>query len=463
MTRELRNLTGAILFGFVLIAISSAYWSVFHHEGLAARSDNPRRVAADQDFPRGAIVDRNGLALAVSGYRVGSPYLQRIYPYEHVGSVTGYHSYQYGNTGLEAAFDDVLSGLPDERGAWETAWDNALNLTPQGYDLRSTIDLGVQQALGRALGNRHGAAIAVLVPSGEVLAMVSHPALDSNVIALNWDEFEAMADENQSPLLNRARRGVYQPGGVMQIVWLTMLLEADDSLQRSVQGGASVILPCVGSVMCLETPPSDMHLIDAFAYGCPQPFVEALPDLQEHWEALERLGFLSPPPLFRMQTEAPPQISDFQPTVFEAVGQGQVTVTPLQVARLLSAIANEGWAPLMTMADAYRVSEGAAWRAFDIPQQSTRLMSPIVADRLRQAMYYAADQVSIVSLAGVDYGYVATAYAGRPARQFAWFLGFDDLPDGSSLVVVVVVEDADGPVAALAAREAFRVAIPLLR
>ncbi len=458
MTRELRNLMLAIVFGFALVATSSTYWILFQHDDLMTRDDNPRRIRLVQGSPRGLILDRHGLALAVSSPYTATQYLRRLYPYDHVAGAVGYHSHQYGADGLERAFDDVLTGQVDGQDARQAQWDELLNRPQPGYDLRTTIDLDLQQHLTTSFEGKDGAAVVVLVPSGEVMAMVSHPELDPNMLDLNWLAFTTLEEQGRadaSPLLNRARRGQYQPGGTMQIIWLAAMLEAGDSLENQLSDGVQVIsLPELGPeferITCLFSLPDlePIQLIEAFAYGCPAPFIAALQQPRDYQTLLMQFGLLEPVPLYRMDTGAgaTPVPLDQRPdlqqqTWIEVIGQGQLTVTPLHMARIAAAIANDGRAPSLYMADAYRQPGEREWQSFDIPDQSTRFFSPDVAQQLRTALEFTSDHIVEMPI----YGYSSAAYAGKPAALVSWFLGFVDVPNGGSLVVVVVVQDADMP------------------
>ncbi len=489
MTRELKNLALAILVAFSLIAISSAYWSIFQQDDLRERTDNLRKVFFDQNFERGQIVDRNGVVLATNGSISTTTDSQRIYPYEDVAGAIGYYNYQYGAEGLEAAFNDILTGNFGESGFWDERWNDLLNRRSAGYDIRTTIDLFIQQQVAASFGDRDGAAVVIHVPSGEVLAMVSQPELNANVLDLNWtvynkvDQNGAQVLEN-SPLLNRVRRGIYQPGSAIYPIILTAMLNTGNALDFiPVNATDDVQLPPspvdgdidLETVTCLISPPqiSEFTLLDAFAYGCPQPFISAFSS-PAYQDLLNTIGFLDPPPLFQMDTDAgvPPiplnRRNNAEDQAFlEAVGQGQLTVTPLQMARFVAAIANQGNAPPLHVANAYRLPDEAEWIPLEIPRRQPALLRTEVADQLRVVLRYTAQRSALVLSAAPNsestlFGYVGTSQAGTPVTMYSWFLGFITLSDGSSIVVVVVVEDAQEiNEAAVIAKTAFQVSVDI--
>jgi len=482
ITTELNRLSKGLMLCFFIIIFTATYWSVFRSEDILAREDNPRRVQAEQNIRRGLIVDRNGITLAASGPTNAGDRQQRIYPYPEIAGAIGYYSYQYGQDGLEAAFNNLLSGNFNEEDVWEDLRDDLLHRPEVGYDVRSTISLPIQQHVSEAMSERQGAAIVLHVPSGEILAMVSHPSVDPNTINLNWDALTE--NEDDSPLLNRVIRGNYQPGTALQVVLLSAMLREGDSLSRpTAEGATPVLIPgleeAITQVGCLQTPPDteNMTLVDAFAFACPTPFVQALGDRisPETYESiLEQFGLLSPPPIHRLDTYTPDtQLPLAKPengqqiTAIEAVGQGRLTVTPLQMARFIAAIANDGNTIPLHLAEAIRAPDSRGWQPLDIPTRRPALLRNDVALQVKEAMQYTANVSELVALASsLDvtirdytlYGHTSTAYAGQ--QLINWFLGFVEAPDGSAIVTVIVLEDAVSPEeAASVAAAAFQAAV----
>jgi cell division protein FtsI/penicillin-binding protein 2 len=266
------------------------------------------------------------------------------------------------------------------------------------------------------------------------------------------------------------------------------MLNTGDTFDRiPVDGATEVQLPSppVGdninleTITCLSAPPqlAELTLLDTFAYACPQPFITALTETlspSAYQELLGTLGFLEPPPLFRMDTDAgePPIPLDRrnnpdEQAILEAVGQGQLTITPLQMARFVAAIANRGNAPPLYVANAYRLPQETEWIPLEIPRRQPALLRAEVAEQLRIALRYAAQRSPLVLRAAPNadstlYGYVGTSQAGTPLVMYSWFLGFVQLSDGSSIVVVVVVEDAQSAnEAAIIAQTAFQSAVKI--
>src|SRR5690606_29788453 len=110
--RETRRLLDVLLFLFAAIALAAGYWAVNGTLSLLQRQDNPRLVEAESAIRRGSIYDSAGNELARSfpvSEDVGAP-VQRAYLEPSTYSALGYYSLRYGEIGIEAAFDDLLSG-----------------------------------------------------------------------------------------------------------------------------------------------------------------------------------------------------------------------------------------------------------------------------------------------------------------------------------------------------------------
>ena len=487
MTHQLNHITAALLIGFLIVAGALGFWSVIRADDLLARDDNARTVIAEQAIQRGAILDRDGDLLAYSEADARG-IMQRVYPLPKTASAVGYYSFTYGTAGIEAAYDAELRGdaWMDE---WESLVDDTLHRTLTGGDVRATVDRDVQQVIADTLGDRSGAVVVIEVPSGRVLAMVSQPGFDPNTLDDRWDDLTA--DEDASPLLNRVTAGLYQPGGALQTVILAARLSAYSDLPNS---GAAVLNTTVAdardtvqanglTLTCLDgVPDRDLTLAEAYVYGCPAAFANALNDEstlaspltpERVWDRFEALGLLDVPELTGFKTaiakDLPDPFTEQTPAddlAAALVGQGDLTVTPLQMVQIVAAIANRGNAVPLHLVDAARPPDTEAWQPVPVPAREPALMRPDVAAALRLAMLQAAAQSPDVSRARhgdlVLYGHTALSFAGPPMTPYAWFVGFVDQTVGSdvaAIAVVVVIEDeADPGAAAHVAGAAFAAA-----
>ncbi|MCI0714348.1 MAG: hypothetical protein L0154_29610 [Chloroflexi bacterium] len=452
MKNELRYLSLAIILALGVVALSAAYWSVFESENIMAREDNPRRVLAEQQLERGRILDRNGIVLAEG------PQSDRHYPYPAVGGAIGYYDYQFGSAGLEAGYEDILQGKMGDSEPLLDLQKELLHRPQEGFDVRSTIDLMVQQSVDVFLGDRSGVAVVLHVPSGEILAMVSHPAFDPNAVEKFLDENGEPPDNlENTPLFNRVRSGGYQPGSMMNVILLAGLLNAGLGFDTPAVDGAEAVdvrgldLP-VEQLGCAMPLTEVRTLLDAFVFGCPRPFSAALGtalSIETLQSVLGSGGFLEAAPVHQLDTDVVTEQTALtagatsDEMLAAAIGQGDLVINPLQMARFMGAIANEGNAPSLHIANAYRVD--GEWQPIDIPRRQPALLRTDTAQQLKFALGASAELIGDVPLDDDHtlYGYAAIAFAGD--GMLSWFAGFVEMPDGSSVVVVVVIEDATEP------------------
>ena len=488
MTTELNRVTRALLIAFALIMASVAYWVVIEADNLVAREDNARNVIAEQQIRRGTIYDQDGEPLAYTRV-LDSGLTERVYPYPEAAAATGYYSLVYGTSGIEEAFNDVLRG--DGGSAWDEFVNELLHRPQAGGDVRSTIDLGVQQAIVEAMGDHAGAVVVAHVPSGRVLGMVSRPGYDPNTLNADWERLTV--DAVTSPLLNRVTSGMYQPGGALQTVMLSAILASYSDLAENAGFALNSDLPGAQDsvrvngleLTCLpETPDEPLTLAEAYAYGCPAPFVAMMdervpPDAL--WQRLDVLGLLRAPELNGFHTAPTRSIEPLTDNTppdewLEAItGQGALTVTPLHMLQVVAAIANQGNGIPLHVVDAVRPNGAEEWEPVAIPLHRPAILRMDVAEVVRLTMLQAAAQSPSVRAAQrgdrVLYGHTGLAYGGpgladAPQRAettpYSWFVGFVDQTRGdemSAIAAVVVLEnEADPSVAAAVAGDALAAA-----
>ena len=160
-----------------------------------------------------------------------------------------------GRSGIEKAFDDILSGtsgakiwIVDHQGF---QYDNIADVKPQkGKDVVCSLDIDLQGVIEEAFGERKGAAVVMDVKSGEVLSMVSRPAYDPNDFSPFISYEVSNAVTARGAWLNRATQGLYPPGSTFKLVTACAGLMTgviDESSQKECIGGQRIgnrIFPC---------------------------------------------------------------------------------------------------------------------------------------------------------------------------------------------------------------------------
>ena len=185
-----------------------------------------RFAAERQDFPGvdiSATLERfypqGQLTAAVVGYTglVSPDELQELDPEQYISTS------EVGKSGVEASYEKLLHGSVGVRQMETTAEGRPVR--PVGYtppvpgsDLYLSIDIKLQQAAEKALGDDYGAVVAIDPNTGEILALVSKPSYDPNMFigGIEAEEYDTLQSDPSQPLFNRALRGQYPPGSTIK-------------------------------------------------------------------------------------------------------------------------------------------------------------------------------------------------------------------------------------------------------
>ena len=456
---SITNTGRALLLGFVVISLAIPYWMVVRSPAVSARADNVRPLEEAADIERGRILDAQGIVLAKSE-RDDDGYVKRIYPLPFLSHITGYASVRYGVGGIEMARNDDLSGKGQGSPA-ERALDRLLHRPIIGNDVVLTIDSRIQSVAEQALGKEQGAIVALDTRSGAVIAMVSHPNFDANRIDSAVAEWSA---DPGKPLLNRATMGLYPPGSTFKTVTLAAGLETD-TVSPSTTFSYTLRAPnaqhlgwwhaSAAGYECPNHPSnnSPFDLTGAYIWSCNVAFGDIGLDVGPvaYRDMARRFGLGRPIP-FDLPTVAS-QLS-ISPDYFTgderyyalastAFGQGQVIVTPLQMALVAAAVANDGKMPRPYLVQSVQSPDG---RTIEIvhPQIMSTVMSPLTASLIRSMMIESVDEgwARTSAIKGAEIGgKTGTAETVSDGDPHSWFIGFAE-GDAPRYAVAVLIERA---------------------
>lgn len=408
----------------VAVASTAGYWSVVRAQTLQVRADNPRRILYEQRIVRGPIVDRNGNVLAYSVVD-SDGFAARYYPAKEAAVVLGYSSIRYGTGGIEAAFDTQLRGEVD-RTLWEKLEQGLLHHPPKGDTVQLTLDSDLQKRAYQLLGGRKGAIVVLDARSGEVLALVSSPSFDPEQLEDAWDH---LREDPEAPLLNRATQGLYQPGAILQTLVVAEALEREAAdLSTPVDSAAQMIVIDGTVLTCEMGRTARVTLGEAYAFACPGA-MEYLGDLlgsQGLSGMVTRWG-LTTPPVLELPTVAPVWAEEVLTSASaqhqEALGQGQLLVSPLQMALVAATVANEGTMPEPRLAMAIPGHSAAG-------HEAKRILSPRTAQIVRTTW---RTEEGVAFHRGI-------AVAGSGKAPHAWFIGVapatDEMPRYAAAVLL---------------------------
>lgn len=439
--RQIGHLGAALAICFVAMALGVGYWSLVRAPALAVRDDNPRLIEAERRIRRGHILDRHGRLLAGSEEgRLGV--WERVYPAPEVAPVVGYYSIDHGTGGIEAAYDAQLRGARSLSPVEQLRAD-LLHLHAAGVSVTLTLDLGLQKTASLALGEQTGAVVLLDVRSGDVLALASNPTFDPNTLEEDWPDLQFSPAK---PMLNRATQGLYSPGLVFQTVTLVAAIEEGLAGPTTLfTDELGVILTVEPPVSCPAPPPRpQFSLSEAFAWPCNVLFARLGLDMggEKLADYAARLGIgrpiSLPLPVSTGQLLARGVWSRLL-TARTAIGQGEVLVTPLEMALTMATIANDGQRPVL------RVAIRAGEEPLSVPGQPRQALQPETA-RQAQAVLAQAFAAGWPDVPGHDVaGRAGSAESGQPgAPPHAWFIGFAPVTEPRYAISVIVEYGGDG-------------------
>jgi peptidoglycan glycosyltransferase len=449
MNRQIgRLMVAATLLFFVLIGFTS-YWSVVDADGLKDNALNRRPLLEQQQIPRGLILAADDTKLAINR-STGRRETKRYYREYPTGSLfshaVGYAFVSRGASGLEQFYNDVLSG---SGGDLRTFVDELTGGPEQGDDLKTTLDPEAQQTAVDALGAQQGSIVALDPKTGAVLAMASKPDYDPNRVP---QEFAQLNKDENSPLFNRATQAGYPPGSTFKVVTAAAALDTGKYTPESMIDGrnnkpiSGVPLANFGGENF-----SSISLTDALTNSVNTVFGEIGEKLgkREMYRYMERFGFNRRPDLDF------PRDQLFASGVYDgdrilepddnvdigrvAIGQERLRVTPLQMAQVAAAVANDGRLMRPHFMDRIVGPDGRVKDTFGSQEQS-RVMSSDAADDLTGMMRSVVESGSgtAAQLEGIDVaGKTGTAEASGGFNN-AWFIAFAPADDPEVAVAVVV-------------------------
>jgi len=462
--RSIRRLFYFFVALFVGLILMLTYVQVWAAPSLKVNAANTRAVEEEMKIERGLILSADGVELARN--RQEGQYYLREYP---LGSLTspwlGYNSLRYGRAGIERVYNEELTGQTGLLGV-TGSWSQILGQNKRGADLKLTIQMKVQQAAAKALGDRKGAVVALDPRTGAILAMVSYPGYDPNEIDSQWKDIIADPDR---PLINRAVSGLYPPGSVFKIIVAsaglqtgTVTPETEFVDTGSVTLGGYEVNNFGDKVYGKHT------FTKAFASSINTTFaklgVDLGADTLASYAADFGFGESFPWRLGGAKSVFPdPAKMDTAHVAQASIGQGAVLSTPLLMALAASAVANEG-----EIMKPYIVDQVLSYNGALVDKTSPGVwlkpITPGTAATMRDLMIEVVNSGTgtAAALKGVQVaGKTGTAEVANNTSH-AWFAGFAPAED-PKVVVVVLVENSGsgGSVAAPIAKQVIAAALGL--
>ena len=454
MNTPLRRLSTVVAVMFLGLMVAATWVQYVQAPTLNNDQRNVRTLYREYGNFRGPIVV-GGQAIAYSTPVDDSFGYQRVYTNGPLyAPVTGFYSVVYGRDGIEEWFNTELNGSADSL-FYERLQDLVTGRQTRGASVELTIDPAVQQAAWDALGDQQGAVVAMDPSTGAILAMVSRPSYDPNALASHdFDAvraaYEAALADAGDPLVNRAIAGdTYPPGSTFKIITAATALENGYALDTAVAAPRTLPLPQTsrelsnfGGAACSST--GAMTLADALRISCNTAFAQIGMDLgaDELRAQAEAFGFDTPLNVPMTVAESHfPDDPDTPQTALSAIGQYEVRVTPLQMAMVAAAVANDGVQMTPYLVQAVR-SQDLTVVAETEPSERARPITAATAAQLQEMMLGVVDRGSgrAAQISGVTVaGKTGTAQTTTDAAPHAWFTAFAPV-EAPRIAVAVVVE-----------------------
>ena len=466
----------------------------------------PVKVKTDIDWTEVAILESNRVYLpgvitevrSTRAYNYGSLAAHLI---GYIGEVdendlkkTNGGSYRMGSTigkyGVESQWEDDLKGMDGGRQIEVDALGREMkplrSVEPYpGNNLYLTLDLGLQRAAEEAYQDKNGALVAMDPKTGRVLAMVSKPAFDPSLFAgnISSEEWKALQGNPFHPLQNKCTQGLYPPGSTFKIITAIAGLESGLLTPKTA-------FPCVGTYFygnrnfrCWkEGGHGTIDLHRALVTSCDIYFYQAglkvgvdrIAKYASEFGLGKKTGIpfpheksgIVPSTSWKMNTYGVPWYSG--ETLSFAVGQGYVNVTPIQLARMISAVANGGTLFLPQVVEKVESTSGKVLRQYSPVEVGTVEVSQATLDFMRSALRgvlhepggtAAGSALKEVEMAGKT----GTAQVIKLAQDFkrgdmnrmplrfrdhAWFVAYAPVVDPQIAVAVLVEHGGFGASAA---------------
>ncbi len=460
MNKPIRTIAVFCLVLFVALLANATYLQYFRAGELNDDPNNRRVIAAAFSRERGAILaGRDPIARSVPSD--GQYAYQRTYPTPLMyAPLTGAFTY-YTQTGLERSQNAVLSG-EDSRLFVTRLVDMLSNAEPKGGNVQTTIDPRAQKAAFdglRALGKDvRGAVVALEPSSGKVLAMVSNPTYDPNVLASHdpgkvASAYEKLEKDPASPLINRSVGTTLPPGSTFKLVTAAAAIESGKyDADSTVRGGSSYKLPLssttIGNDGGGNCGGEKITLTQAMKVSCNVTFLDLADKLgaEKMREMAEKFGFNA-----TQLEDLPGQARSLYPddldepqTAMSGIGQSSVTATPLQMAMVASTIANDG-----VLVRPHVVNQITAPNLEVLDKSAEdelgRVVSQRTADELTDMLVATVDSGTAVNaqIPGVKVaGKTGTAQSTPDRPPYAWFVSFAPA-DNPRVAVAVMVESSN--------------------
>lgn len=428
------------VFLFMFVALYLVYFQLFKAKSLADNSHN-RRLWLNEDLvKRGSIYDRNENVLAYS-QKDGSGKQVRIYNYPQASApVTGYSSTTYGKTGIEKSYNKELLAISGEN---FSNFRKMVVKNDTGNDLHLSLDQNIQNIVYNYLSAYKGSCVIMNPSTGQILAMVSTPSFNPNTLDDDWNNLIQTTDGR---LVNRATLGLYRPGSAFKIITAASILENDIDTFYKDEG--SEIVQGYEIKNYNDQIFGNLDLRSAFINSANTYFANKAVNLGKDKLAKTSEKFVFNKDydfdLDKSNSVIPFKDLNEADLAMTGFGYGKTQITPLHMAMITSAIANDGVMMRPRLVD--KITNKEKEVIFEADNEIlSKATSEKTANAIRDMMVEVVNSgtgtsayLNWVQLAG------KTGTADKAdGKVDAWFVGFAPAYE-PKIAFALVVEDSQG-------------------
>ncbi|GAB4017999.1 penicillin-binding transpeptidase domain-containing protein [Spirosoma koreense] len=440
------------------------------------------QISSIRTYPGNTLANALGYISEISRKKLD----EQEYPYYRQGDYIG-------QTGLEAQYEEQLRGrrgvkfmMHDVHGVNKGSWkDGAFDtLAVAGKNLITGIDLNLQQFADSLMQNKVGAIVAVDPETGEILASVSAPTYDPNLLSTRVfsKNYRALAKNPYKPLFNRPIMASYRPGSTFKLIQALVAQQDGTLFPNTVYGHAGSPMRChcrggndLRGAIGNSCNPYFYQVFRRMMYNNLEKntFKASAIGLAKWHERVEKFGIGQ-----RLGVDMPSERSGNLPDVpyydrmykganrwkFSyvsslSIGEGELLITPLKLVNLAAAIANRGWYITPHYIKGFGKPGGDLPREY-LERHETGVDRPYflpVIDGMRRAVI--SGSAKSANLYGLDMcGKTGTSQNAKFGHKYdhSIFVGFAPM-NAPKIAVAVFVENAGwggdvaAPIAALVA------------
>lgn len=429
---------------FLCMMGNFAYYIQFNSTEDVNNSYNTRQEKLEIKVLRGKILADDGQVLAET--MVGKDGSEtRHYPFgELFAHVVGYST--KGRYGVERSANINL--LTSNAYIGERISNDIANEKNIGDNAVTTLNVKLQQTASDVLGVYKGAIVVMEPDTGKILAMVSNPGFDPNTIVSEWDELNA--ETATSPLLNRATSGLYPPGSTFKIVTLLEYIRENEEPEDYSFNCSGRFTYDGVTINCYHgSNHGNEGLKKSFAKSCNSSFanIGSTLNYNKFNKTADELLFNKDLPVrfnYRSSGFSCSDSNDTEEKLHTAIGQGKTLVSPLHMAMITSAVANNGVMQKPYLIDRIENYQGAVIKQYK-PDSYKQVMTEDESAFLKEYMTAVVEEGTGSKLSGLTYtvaGKTGSAeYNDQKGDSHSWFTGFSNVDD-PDIVVTIIVEGA---------------------